>query len=315
MVNSLVENPTWYIIDPSKMKEYMGCPRQYFFRHILGWEIETNNVNLVFGEAWHRAMRVLLLSGKTDLGIASGYQELEAYYRENFPDVLTDETRSPKTPSIALTSLIDYCEYYKSDDFEVIETEVAGTVPINPEDISERMSFRIDAICKDSNGYFVLEHKTGSRESEAWKNQWELSVQVGLYIHTLFCIYPQKEVWGARVNGAIFRRTKGTVFIRVPVRRTPEAMVNWMIQTQTWYKRILEDTRNVLNESALSPAMTSFPMNTENCTKYKTCPYHDFCVCWNNPLQRLNEGCPDGFIVNFWNPEDVKKRANKVIDL
>lgn len=318
MSNGLEEHPTWHIIDSSKLKAYMSCPRQYFFRHILGWETESPNVNLVFGEGWHKAMRQLLIGGRDNSNVALSYKALEEYYRSVFPDPMTDDTRSPKVPSVALLSLAEYCEYYKEDDYEVVETEVAGTVPINPANMQERMSFRIDAIVKGQCGYFVMEHKSGSRESEAWKNQWELSVQVGLYIHVLFCIYPQAEVWGAMVNGAIFRKSKGTAFVRVPVRRTPSSMVNWMIQTQTWYREVMKDTEAVLSESNHPhqyPVMSSFPMNTENCTKYKTCLYHDFCVCWDNPLQRIDKGCPDGFRVNFWNPEEERKKAGKVYDL
>ena len=312
--NWLEPHPTWEICDASKLQTYMECPRKYFYRYILGWETETDNVHLVFGEGWHRAMEHILLYGKSEKSIKDAFQKFNDYYREHFPDPYTDETRGNKVPASALAGLVEYCNYYKADNFEVLETEVAGTVPIDPNNMDRKMHFRIDAICKDNSGYFILEHKTASRDSEAWRNQWFLSTQVNLYIHTLFCLYNRNDIWGGKVNGVVFRkRDRG--FVRVPIRKTVEGINNWLIQTQSWYDAMRRDTEAVLEEDIGAPAMKAFRMNTQNCIKYNTCKYHDLCSIWANPLRRAQEGCPMGFRVNWWNPADREKEARKVVNL
>ena len=49
--------------DASKLQCFMDCPRQYFYRYVLGWSRQGSNIHLIFGEGWHRAMETLLREG------------------------------------------------------------------------------------------------------------------------------------------------------------------------------------------------------------------------------------------------------------
>ena len=59
--------------------------------------------------------------------------------------------------------------------------------------------------------------------------------------------------------------------------------------------------------------LMAFPMNNGSCTKYKGCPYYDFCLAWQNPLQRAYEP-PLGFRTEFWNPSEMETTNKKDLE-
>jgi hypothetical protein len=321
---TLQKHPTWDILDSSKLKCFMTCPRQYFYQYILGWRLDTPNTHLVFGQAWHEAMEHILLHGKDEQAIQGAYEKFLAKYREHFPEE-TDESRAPKTPENVLRGLVEYCNKYDGDAFEVLYTEVAGTVPI---DERRLLHWRMDNISRNKEkGIFSLEHKTAYTLDSKWQDSWQLSIQTGLYLHVLYCIYSVEDVWGILINGACFRNAprikkdgtpyatdRGNEFLRVPIQKTKEMMQVWM-WTMQHYLDMLEWNMEQLSESKVDdPVMMAFPCNTENCTKYGRCPYMDFCTSWANPLQRCHD-IPYGFVEEWWDPKEGETTANKVFHL
>jgi len=295
------KHPTWDIQDASKVKCFEECARKYFFNYVLGWESDVPNNHLSFGTAWHEAMEHLLLNGYSDESILPAFELFLASYRKDFPES-TDELFSPKTPKRALEALVEYCQKYKNDlrDFDVLYTEVAGSVPLSED---RMMHFRQDAICKGSQGYFSLEHKTaGATIGRAWMQQWPLSVQVGTYTHVLYCLFPQEEVYGVKINGVGFLKTKFSME-RVPVKKGKESMQVWMWNTLYWLDQIQNEFLELENCKESDPVLMCYPMRDSDCSKYFGCPYHDFCTAWANPLQHLDQ-LPIGIQVRYWNPMD-----------
>ena len=306
---------TWNIIDSSKLQEFMNCPRKYFYRYMLGWAGEGKNIHLIFGEAWHRALEVLMRKGYSGDSIKEGMEQFTEYYRRYY-EPYEDEFNRPKNPGYALDGLIDYVTHYQNDKFEVIHTEVHGTIPL---DDTRLLTGRIDSICRDERGYFVLEHKTGSSLTAAWSGQWTLKVQIGTYLHALYCMYPPEAIYGLIVNGVFFLKTMFK-YERVIIRKMPNAMQAWMDMALYYYKQIEVETERLIEEQVEdNETMVSFPMNTESCTKYnKMCMYADLCTTWNNPLQRC-DSCPLGFVEKWWNPaesdkDSVKMEKGKIIE-
>jgi hypothetical protein len=309
---------TWEIHDASKLQTFMGCPREYFYRYVLGWEPEGSNVHLVFGSAWHLAMETLLLEGYTAEAVAHGYDQFMEEYRKTFTEG-DDMTNGVKTPANALRGLTNYVKHWRGlDKFEVLETEVAGIVPVRSD---ANLHFRIDAIVRDigpgprGGKVFILEHKTGSQDSRQWRDQWSLSMQVGLYTHVLYSsgLVDPKEIFGAVVNGAIIRKND-EAFVRVPVRKTADHMRTWLWNVKHWYDMIQWNFAELEQCTPDEPVMMAFPMNTGNCTKYFGCAYHDFCTAWANPLKRC-EATPMGYQTRWWNPADNDSTAKKVLEL
>lgn len=308
-MSTVEQHPTWDIYDSSKIQEFMTCPRKYFYRYILGWEIDMPNIHLVFGEAWHRAMESVLQGGGSAESIKEGYDRFLSYYREHFTEI-EDGNNFPKVPGSVIPALVQYTAQYKHIPDKVLYTEISGTAPIS-EDRS--IHFRLDSVIEsETEGIYSLEHKTGSSLRQTWIDQWLLKIQVGTYTHVLYCMYDRASVYGVKINGAIFRK-KDTEFIRVPVRKD-ESMMNVWLWTVNHYIDLIEwSIDQMMNMKDSDSLMVAFPMSTESCMNYgRMCKYHDFCMAWSNPLQRSHE-VPAGFVKKWWNPADREEVATNVM--
>ncbi|MDI6785088.1 MAG: PD-(D/E)XK nuclease family protein [bacterium] len=304
---SLQEHPTWKIHDASKISAYLSCPRAYMYKYILGWELDTPDVHRHFGKCWHLSMEHLLLHGMGGESYEGAVEVLTEKYREVFSEE-TDLERSPKTPGHARLALAMYCkEFRKKDHYKVLHTEISGAVPISEKRV---IHFKMDSIMRDlDNNDLIksLEHKTGSQNSQQWRDGWKLSVQTGTYNHVLFCAFPTNEVWGVEINGAIFTKSKIAEFPRVPVRRTPRMMDAWLVHINQAVDKIEADYELLKRCKEEDEVLEAFAPAYNSCSSYRGCPYFNFCLSWSNPLQRADE-IPEGFRVEYWDPS---KRETK----
>lgn len=301
---------TWNILDPSKIQCAMDCERQFMFQYVFGWRSFNISNHLHFGTSWHKAMEYLLLHDYESNSVINAFDTFLTEYRKEFTED-TDSMYAPKDPANVLKALKEYCSLhkYEKDAFEVLYTEISGTVPITKDDV---LHFRMDSILKDlrDSTYFSLEHKTGSRTGRQWNDQWLMKTQIGTYIHVLKCLYPSDEVKGIKVRGTFFQKTKNQ-FETVPVYKDNTQMQIWYWNTVSWMNRIRESMDILMNDcSDDDEVLPCFTMNTENCTKYFGCPYHDFCSAWSNPLRQYGEP-PMGFKVEYWNPKE-EETTNKI---
>lgn len=292
-------HPTWDIIDSSKLNDFITCPRQFFYRHLLGWSSTAPNNHLVFGVAWHVAMEHLLLDGydKTD----EAYDMFLRNYREELPEG-SDCLFEPKTPARAKLALQEYADKYRSDlsEYDVLYTEIAGTVPITPAIV---FHFRMDTILRGVNGYKSSEHKTkGGSFAANWLTQWQNSTQIGTYHHVLYCLYPQDEVDGITLNGAGFLKTKFD-FQRFPFKWQKDRMQVWLNTVNYYVKELDVELACLMNSSPDDDTLKAFPLRPTSCDKWFGCPYIDYCSSWPNPLRDCDEP-PIGFEIKFWNPSE-----------
>jgi len=304
---------TWHQLDSSKLQTYRSCPREYFYRYVLGWAAPIDSIHLTVGTSWHLAMEHIARQpdkpGVADEAFAIFLTDL----RKTIPPAL-DPSLGPKGPANVQKALQQYVERYRGDaqEFETLHIEVPATATIGPErSISGRMDLirrsRIDGMLR------VFDHKTTSQDSFGWRNQWTLSVQLGTYIHALYCIYQPEEVWGAVIDGAILRQaktergtSKGNDFVRVPIRRTPDLQNAWLTSVNLWWDRLERDFA-LLGESRPEDAtLEAFPQNDGHCVRYNSlCPFHAICGTTANPLQLAEDACagqgpPLGMEVRFW---------------
>jgi len=306
---NLVPHSSWTVNDATKIQTYMDCPRKYFYEYVLGWRPDTPNVHLEFGSAYHLAMEHLILYGYNDKSLLDAYNKLDTYYRQFFPPVM-DEANHPKTPAMAFKALMEYVKYYHNDQFIPLYTEIAGSVTLSEK---YNLHFRMDSILDTPDGIKSREHKTGSQLSRQWMDQWSLKEQTGVYNHVLYCLFPSEKVWGVEINGTIFSK-KNIQFQRVPARRTLAGMEVWYWNTIWWLDEISHDFERLSSCKPDDTVMKCFKMNTENCTKYFGCAYHDFCTAWPNPLARIEE-VPSGFKIEHWDPVEEESDAKYIFRL
>lgn len=291
-------NPIWNVLDSSKIEEYMTCPRRFFYRYILGWRPAVKSYHLVFGSAWHALMEHLLITGYRD--VPGAIKEFEKVYWTEINEQ-EDKENAPKNLANAIKGAISYAQKYNIEDAgcKVLYTEVAGSVPLTSE---WSIHFKMDSILEDTNGMiFSLEHKTASSFSRQFVDKWTLAVQPNAYNHVLYSLFPEESVWGVKINGAAFFKSKDPDFIRVPVRRSIQMLDSWYANIIEWVGSYYDDLNALSVANTETNSLHCFRQNTTSCTDYFGCSYYPFCISWSNPLRYI-DNVPVGFIVEHWDP-------------
>lgn len=299
----------WDTHDSSKFQDYLGCPRYYFLRHVLGLDSPMPNLDLVFGSAWHAAMEHLLQKGYDPETISEAYEtRFLPIYREVFSEEW-DSLNSPKNPLRAREALLAYTGRYLDDleRYEVLYTEVTGEVEVLS---NLSLVYKLDALLRnrETEKILALEHKTSKNLNDLWLLQWFLSIQLGTYDHALLWKMGAENTEGLIVNGAFFKRVKDDSkaekhqFERVAVVRTNEQRLVWFSTVRSIFERLLRDFEGLASAKESDSVLSCFPLNPKNCSSYaRKCQYHDFCLFYPNPIQRLGVLTND-FVVRFWNP-------------
>jgi len=305
MNNSDLYHPSWEIFDSSKIQTFMTCPRKYFFNYILGWSSETPNHDLIFGQAVHEGMAYMLTHEMTEETVEMAYEEFLNYYRQYY-DKETDEIFVPKTPKNAFYGFAVYLTKYRDQDFfKTKYIEIGGRLSTG----KHTLVYKLDSVCEDENRrIFSLEHKTTKYGfKKVWFDQWLLSLQVGTYSYALRCLYPE-TVPVVIINGISYSKTKVDVE-RQPVKKTVSQLNGWLFMVNYWIDQIKLEQKIFL-ENYDQDVLDCFPMNPVSCTQYfRVCPFHDFCMAYQNPLKFSDGEPPDGFQRHYWNPlEEFKLR-------
>ena len=307
------EHPSWEIKDSSKLTDFLTCPRKYFYTYLLGWKLDQPAHDLYFGESWHKAREYQLLHGYDD--IEGAYNAFIQHYRKEF-DQSTDTIYTPKDPAAVLKALMQYAEERRQDlvDYEVIYTEISGTVPVDEHRV---LSYRMDSILRQREDDMIIsmDHKSTKSFSKTWADQFDLNMQTGTYTHCLYCLYPVDKVLGVLYDGCSFEFLKrGSSarpagyhinFKQVPAYKTPDQMNTWLWTVNDLLDRIDTEMNKLSYCSDSDEVLQSFPMNPESCTKYWGCAFHDYCLAWQNPL-RSCEKPPIGFKIEYWDPSKVE---------
>lgn len=289
---------TFKVQDPTKLKCYIMCARDYFFRYVLGLHSEYRNHHLDFGIAWHRLQEQLLLLGYNETGMVAAYAAFEDYYRQYYSEE-TDMDYHPKSPANAYLGLLEYVkEYHNKDNFETLYTEVAISVPIG---VDRVIYGKMDHIGQSKLGIFSLEHKTGSKQFSWWDNQWTNSIQVLTYTHFLCSWFDPDKVVGLIVNGSFFYEAS-VKHHRVKCLKNVVHLEGWLWEVNQLYDRLEADFSRLDKATADDIYLKAFQRNTESCIRYmKPCSYFDICHAWENPLQHM-ESLPVGMKVEHWDP-------------
>jgi len=313
------EHLTWQILDSSKLDTYLDCPRKYFYEYILGWRRDAPAHDLYFGNAWHIAREYQLIHGYGD--VKGAYAAFLDFYRKEFPES-TDEIYRPKDPMGVVFALTKFSKERQSDlvENELLYSEISGTVPIDEK--GRVLHYRMDSVMrrKEDDKIFSWDHKSAKRFSRQWAEKFHLSIQNGTYTHCLYCMYPVEQVIGIEFCGTEFKYLKkGSKinpqgyqinFQRVPAWKTPEQMNIWLWNVVDLVDSVEREMDRLADARNNDQVMMCFPMNTNSCTEYRGCAYHDYCLSWANPLQRCQEP-PLGFKIEYWNPAEMETTNKK----
>ena len=315
-------HPATEIRDSSKLDTALDCKRLYFFQHILGWRIDKPNHDLYFGNAWHVAREFQLIHGYDD--VQGAFMAFMDFYRKEFSEE-TDEIFRPKDPIAVGQALLKYSLERKGDltENELLYTEISGSVPITED--GKVLYYRMDSVLrnKESGKIFSWDHKSAKRFSRQWEEKFYLSIQNGTYTHCLYCMYPIDQVIGVEFDGTCFEylkrgskaREQGyhISFQRVPAWKTPDQMNVWLWNVIDLMADLDREMDRLSDCQEGDAVMQCFPMNTNSCSKYWGCAFHDYCMSWANPLQRC-EDPPLGMKVEHWNPMKMDTTNKKNLE-
>jgi len=343
MITELPYQPTWEIFDSTKANQYMKCPRETFFEHVLGWRPSVPQHNLSFGRAFHEGLEYIYedrkknnLTSYRDVDVAKATKIFLDDYRKDFgPE--SDWEHGNKNPENVARIYDEYLRKYASDNFETVWTEISGSVPIGvkSDGSDKEMHFRLDTVIRDERGLSILEHKTSAWSVFFWETSWEGSVQAGCGVHALYC-YFNEPIYGVIMNGLFFRAPRlekedgsayarknntGNQFSRLPIVPGPGQQEAWLSMMNTHFDRYHDDLDRLDSAEKGDVVLDAFPKNPNNCIRYgSVCPFHSYCHNWANPLQHLDEMPPE-FKVDFWDPRKQDKEytgkcdEGKVIDV
>jgi len=319
-------HPTCRVLDSTKIKQYMECPRRFFFRYVLGWDVDLPNHHLAYGTCLHRGLATLMCNGLNDDGLASAIAVFQDEYKKLYPNFIDlEEEHAPKNLSNGVRLLYRYVQNYQfRDHFDVLHVEVAGSVPVSEEPPRE-LYFRLDTVCSENGKVFSLEHKPTSYMPSSWAEQWQLDVQIFAYIHALhYHFHEEAPVSGVVVNGMticnppkmkkdgeLYANSRDIEFVRVTVDKSYDMLESWLWDLNEAIDDLEWDFECLANCKEGDDRLECFPRRSTHCVnKYGTCPFLALCSAWPNPLQRCAEP-PTGFRVEWWDPRDVLKEAKE----
>ena len=256
-------------LDNSMMADFRKCPRYFQLRHIENLVPISDYIKFKaeFGSAIHEALE----SWYTE---HDGIKMDEAFIKYWSPFEGQDDT-GIRTVAKGLLVCEKYRSWYPTEPFEMVETEIGGSVDLGP----FLFTFKCDGLIKDHEGNFwILEHKTSAHRGFLIPNP---NVQLTGYIQAV-SIIKGVAVKGAYLNQIYFRKgRKGepqmdTISLqREETTRSPNDLKEWLADAIAWAKMIGEACENEY-----------FPKATESCTAYGGCQYIEICKCGDLNVQK-----------------------------
>jgi len=327
--------------DSSTMKDFMVCPRMYYFKNILHWRSNSPRIDAMFGSGIHKSAEVFLLGKRKKYNFRKIYEGLgkdELYYIEQLYDNIpvlqrgleafdseftVDEydyntVKNRERAWLFLPLLHDYTqelmERYSLVMYgDVPLIEAGGQILLNLN--QDELSFRMDAVLRNDRKYICYDFKTSSSGFD-FASRWEHEFQVLTYTYAMLMVFGENSFDCVKIGGLIFKKTKienGRTpplghFDIIEVDITPSfgEVKEWWTQANLIVKEI-QDNKQRLTLDLEKPIMESFRKNYNVCHFQfgKRCDYLDLCQLWQNPV-RESHTPPIGFIVEEWNPIQPK---------
>lgn len=322
MTLPIPEHPEWLKRDSTKLDTYIECHRKYLYEHLLGWKMDKPSHDLHFGSSYHKAREHQLIHGYDD--IQGAMVAFLTEYRKHF-DQESDAIYIPKTPTAVLHALMKFRDEHSDDlrEFRVVEkdgvklTEISGTVPVDDKRV---LYYKMDSIVQNiqTEKYRSWDHKTTSGKwihDTRWDNELYLSIQNGTYTHALYCMYPIDQVDGVefyKIGFEYLQRSSrnreagyNCTIRKIPAFKRPDQMNTWLWLVNDILDEIDRDLDRLSHSTDGESVLQAFRQNPKSCTNYGGCPFHDFCLGWQNPLRRCQEP-PLGFRQEFWDPSKIE---------
>ena len=256
------------------MQTYQTCPRQWFFKYVLGYLPEQTGMALVFGAAFHEGKATYYKTGDADAMYEVAKESLWSRQLELDKNVdianLTEELRKMLSSALPLMAS-------DRDDFEFLAIERE----FQPELANGfKMTIRPDAVVqsKESGDVWVLEHKTTRSSITGMLRSVTNSDQATAYTMGIRKVASELGIDPTSVRGVIpeVSYLKGSVCETVA--GDPICPTEWQIDAfEAGAIGILSELGDKVERLSTMPAEVLFPRSTHLCTGFLKCDYEPIC--------------------------------------
>lgn len=254
------------IWDYSTLSSFQTCRKKYYFEHIRNLRPRLKGVALEFGGAIHEALDLYYANGKN-------MQEAIVLFKTKYQDREGDEIR---TISNGEKLLHHYEEKYRSEPFKVLGKPESGFVFYIGDVL---YGGRIDLPIEWDGNLWIMEHKTTTRLSGSYFDQYELDKQCTGYIIAAEENFKGRKVMGCIINAMepwkeVIRKTAKTKepedhYLRKPITRSNIIKDRFKLNVQ----RIVRDIEWCHENNEFMEAEKK-----EVCHYYnRPCPYLQLC--------------------------------------
>ncbi len=159
------QDKTWYILDSTKIQEFMECARKYMFARLLGWQPIAPNLHLTYGSAHHDSMEYLLVNGIKEESLKGAIDVFLKTYYEKFTEIVNPDGRpipskfmlillnTPEKP-LSLTEYYNACLKYYTAYYKEYKDKVGR--PKTPGDAILALTYYIIHYSHESEDREVL---------------------------------------------------------------------------------------------------------------------------------------------------------------
>lgn len=248
-------------INYSSLSQYIACPMKFKFNFIDGLFKDTSSKSANFGTSIHKALESFYTNRNTE--------EANKAFMDKFVelDIIDEEGRLTIENGIKL--LNNYYKTYENDGYKLVEGFAEkefkiDTGLITPKGRTINLFGTIDAIVTDSNGTYVLDHKTTRTLGSQFINTYRVSHQMSAYIYAAKQITGDESINTAIINGLQIAKTKSDL-------------------VRTFFTMSKEQEFEFLTElkyiCGLIESGLFFRSGGSTCGEYGGCNFLDLCSC------------------------------------
>lgn len=273
------------------------CPRQYQYAILQGWATGGENIDIVFGLTYHKAVELYHFAR------AKGADHEEALLvavrhamRHTWPDILIDKVKN--RPAL-IRSIIWYLDEFGIDDpMETVilsngepAVEVTFLVDLDipgPFGESYLLGGHLDRLVNYNGARYFTDLKTTKQSlGEFYFDQFSPHNQMSCYNFS-GRIHSDEAVRGGIIDAASIL-VSGTRFQRGPVNRTPDTLNEWHNDLGFWLKTAEQFAK-----------ANYWPMNDTSCY---LCRFRKYCAM--DPKVR-DSFIASNFVKRIVNPLEVR---------
>ena len=280
---STIKERIW---DYSTLASFQTCRKKYYWEHVRNLRPKVKGLALDFGGAVHDALDTYYLSSENRL--ASALTTFEQKFKDREGEELRTVANGKKMLEV-------YARKYKDETYKVMGKPEAGFVfPIG----NILYGGRIDLPVEWDGQLWIVEHKTTTRLSSSYFDQFELDKQPTGYIiaaEEYFkrpiagCVINVMEPWKELIRPTAKSKTPEDHFLRKPLTRSSFLKDRFRLNVQRLVRDIEWCTENDEFQEA---------EKKEVCQYYnRPCPFLDLCKYGENERTIANE-----FVIEEWKP-------------